>query len=495
MNRSELKRLIKIEEEIHKIVKEEMGFEYYDIEWDIIPDVKMMEIMAYRIPTNISNWKYGRDYERQKTIYDNMDAGLPYEVVLNTDPVRSYLMKSNTLAVQCLVMAHVCGHAAFFYHNRLFQNSRRDILEVMSSASNRFSKYEKIYGIEEVEKTIDAGHAIQFHSSPFDNETEDQKIERIYKQKLLVKEPEIHSEFRDILTIDDNKKEIDVGLKNQLLMRTLRLKKPVEPTEDILRFLVDNSVILDDWQKDILETLRDEGRYYWPSIKSKYANEGFATFIHQKVMKELFKRGFLNDSEHAQFNYANSLVKATNPYSLNPYLVGCSIWEDIEDRWNTGKFGEDYKNCTNAVELENWDKKTMAGNEKIKTVLSNYNDWFFIQEFLTAKLVKDLNIYLYVKQVPVPDWERWIITDHEAEETRKIIVNSFVHSHIPAIEVVKGYDRKEIVLHHKWAGVDLDPDYTKETMKHISYLWGGRSMLKTKINDKEFVYSVDYKRN
>lgn len=490
MNKSELKKLIKVEDEIHKIIKDEMGFNYYDIEWDVIPDSKMMEIMAYRIPTNISNWKYGRDYERQKTIYDNMSAGLPYEVVLNSNPVRSYLMKSNTFAVQCLVMAHVCGHAAFFFHNKLFENTRRDMIEVMSSANERFMKYEKIYGIDEVEKTEDAAHAIQFHSSPFDNETRKEKIERIYKQNLKKKNPEVESEFYDILDNKQSvKKELDIALRNQLLLKSLRLKKPVEPTEDILRFIIDNSLILEDWQKDILETLREEGRYFWPVIKTKYANEGFATFIHQKVMSELFKRGILSSNDHAQYNYANSLVKATNPYSLNPYLIGCSIWEDIEDRWNKGKYGEEWNKCTDVDKLENWDKKTMKGMEKVKNVLRTHNDWFFIQEFLTAKLVKKLNIYLYVKQSPIPDWERWVITNHDAEETRKIIVNSFVHSHIPAIEVINSSE-SNISLNHKWAGQDLDPEYCKETLKHIVYLWGGNALLKTKVNGKLKIYTV-----
>ena len=492
MNKTELRKLIKIEDQIHRIAKEEMGYDYFDIEWDIIPDNKMIEIMAYRIPTNISSWKYGRDYERQKTIYDNMHAGLPYEVVLNTDPVRSYLMKSNTFAVQCLVMAHVVGHAIFFHENKLFQASRRDILEVMSSASERFSKYEKIYGIDVVEKTIDAAHAIQFHSSPFDNETENDKIKRIYKQSLKQKEPEIYSEFGDVLKKERKTEDMDIGLRNQLFLKSLKMRKPVEPTADILRFLIDNSIGLDDWQKDIMETLREEGRYYWPSIKTKYANEGFATFTHQKIMKTLFDREFLNHSDHAQYSYANSLVKATNPYSLNPYLVGCGIWEDIEDRWNKGKFGEEYNECSTILELKNWDKKTMLGEQKIKQVIKTHNDWFFIQEFLTPKLIKKMNIYLYAKQEPAPGWERWTITDHEAREIREIIVRSFIHSHIPSIDVISGGGTNEIHLQHNWAGVDLEPKYTKETLKHIAYLWGGRAKLFT-LNEKEkkVIYSED----
>lgn len=135
----------------------------------------------------------------------------------------------------------------------------------------------------------------------------------------------------------------------------------------------------------------------------------------------------------------------------------------------------------------------MKGMEKVKEVLNTHNDWFFIQEFLTAKLVKDLNIYLYVKQSPIPDWERWVITDHEAEEVRKIIVNSFVHSHIPAIEVINGSGRDQITLKHRWAGANLDPEYCNETLKHISYLWGGKAILQTKIDDEKKIYESLYK--
>ena len=59
MNKSELRRLIKIEKRINEIVKDDLGLECYPIEFDIIPPQKMLEIMAYNIPTNISNWKRG----------------------------------------------------------------------------------------------------------------------------------------------------------------------------------------------------------------------------------------------------------------------------------------------------------------------------------------------------------------------------------------------------------------------------------------------------
>jgi spore cortex formation protein SpoVR/YcgB (stage V sporulation) len=53
--------------------------------------------------------------------------------------------------------------------NKYFIDTNKDIIPFMSEATKRFNKYERMYGMDEVEKIIDAGHSIQFHSSPFDN--------------------------------------------------------------------------------------------------------------------------------------------------------------------------------------------------------------------------------------------------------------------------------------------------------------------------------------
>ena len=115
----ELKRLQKIEKRVYEIASEN-GLIFCDIEFDIVPKEKMFEIMAYGMPGQISNWKFGRDYEKTRTIYEKMGAGLPYEVVVHTDPSRAYLMKDNTIAVQSLILSHVVAHVAFFTMNQNF---------------------------------------------------------------------------------------------------------------------------------------------------------------------------------------------------------------------------------------------------------------------------------------------------------------------------------------------------------------------------------------
>jgi len=492
MDKSSLRKLAKIEDRIKQIVHEELGLKTFPIEFDIVPTQKMFEIMAYNIPTNISNWKRGRDYERTRTIYEHADPNLPYEVVINSDPARAYFMNSNTFAVQILVMAHVYGHCAFFTNNKYFIKSRQDIIELMHAASERINKYERKYGIDEVEAIVDAGHAIQLHSSPFvSEETENERRRRIFEQEKAKIYAGQHTSYADLLGKPKVSVEEDIELFNQKLWKLLRLTTPVEPTSDILRYIIDNSRVLEDWQKDILEILRIEGQYYWPMMKTKYMNEGFATLVHEKVVTQLFHEGKLSMSEHSQYNYSNSLVKAENPFQLNPYLMGCSMWKDVEERWNKGRHGRGWLNCMDTKTKEEWDTGAMEGWEKCKSVMSTYTDWFFMQDFLTPDLIRDMKIYIYKPQVKTKSID-YIVTKAEAEEIREKIVAAFAASPIPKIEIVDGnYEGKGwMALNHKWSGSDLDMTYANETLKHIVRLWGQPARLTTKEGDEDKVITV-----
>lgn len=497
MQQGELQRLMKIEDIIMRYA-EEYGLQTVDIEWDVIPDQKMLEIMAYHLPTNISNWKYGRDYERMRTMQENAAVGLPLEVVINSDPIRAYLMKSNPFAMQAMVMSHVIGHAAFFTMNEYYVPTRKDIVSIMKRASDRFNEYERKYGMDEVEYIVDAGHALQLHSSPFDNETEDERRQKKYEMmKKNVHTPMAKSEFRDLLGNGAQNKVLeDVELYNQKLLRKLRRTTPVEPMMDLLRYIIDNSKILEDWHKDILEVLRLEGRYLWPMIQTKYMNEGFATYWHQIIMERLFDEGHLTDQEHAQYNYSNSLVRAKNPFGMNPYLIGCEMWKNIEERWNKGQHGPEWRNCTDIQLKKDWDTGEMKGREKIMEVMRTHTDWFFMQEFLTPELIVDLDLYVYV-QTEDQQNELLVITKHQAEEIRDLIVKTFSHSRIPMVKVMDGnYNGSgEIYLKHFHAGADLAIKDAQETMKHIWRLWGSKVYLEAVINGAKTVWVCSNKND
>jgi stage V sporulation protein R len=483
MDKTQLQRLIKIEDRIFQIAKKE-GLKFIDIEFDIVPENKMLEIMSYGMPGQISNWKFGRDYERLKTRYDHSSGSLPLEVVVTTDPARAYLMKNNTFAIQALVIAHVVGHVTFSTMNQYHNMLDKQIVSKFIAASKRFEDYERKFGVDILERTVDAGHSINMHSSPFEsNETEDEKRDRIFekiKQKAHDRKPTAYDDmFSEKESSLARQAEVERDLFNHNLWMKLKNKTPVEPTEDLLRYIIDNSRTLSDWQKDILEILRYHGRYIWPHIKTKYMNEGFATYWHEKIMRQLFNEGLMTSEEHAEYNYSNSLVKARNPYSMNPYLIGSEIWKNLVDRWDKGQYGEEWDECQDMEVKRNWKKKVRKNNGKRKMfqTLRTHNDWFFMQNFLTTDLVRELDMYIYALQSDYYE-EKIVVTDKMAHEIRELIVNSFSHSGIPKIQVNDG--RKNLVLEHKHIGMDLEPKYTKKTLEHIAYLWGDEVLLTTK---------------
>ena len=141
----ELERLVQLDGKIREIARN-FGLDFFPQEFDIIPARKMLEILAYRFPVNFSHWSFGRDYEREKTQYE-YGMGIPYEVVLNSNPSRAYLINTNPLPVQVMVMAHVYAHNDFMKNNSHFKPTRKDILPSASEAALRFQKYEKRFGL------------------------------------------------------------------------------------------------------------------------------------------------------------------------------------------------------------------------------------------------------------------------------------------------------------------------------------------------------------
>lgn len=270
------------------------------------------------------------------------------------------------------------------------------------------------------------------------------------------------------------------------------VKTPVEPTGDLLRYIIDNSLILEPWEQDICEVIRQEGRYYWPQIKTKYMNEGFATYWHEIMIKDLVNEGILTHDDHAEFTYANSLVKAMHPMQMNPYLIGSKMWEDIVRRWDMGQHGREWNECDSRVAKENWDKQDGKGHEKMMEVMKSYTDWFFVQDFLTPELVDDLKMYVYVMQ-ETPQSYDFIRTKHTAEQVAKLIVDSFAHSHIPKIEIVNGNgdDAKKMHMVHRHSGADLNIEFASRTMKHIYDLWGREIILDTMVDDTKVRFRVD----
>jgi stage V sporulation protein R len=478
----ELKRLSQFDEKIQEIAKE-FGLDFFPQEFDVIPAQKMLEILAYRFPVNFSNWSFGRDYEMERTKYE-YGFGIPYEVVLNSNPSRAYLMGTNPFPVQVLVMAHVYAHNDFMKNNFHFRPTRRDILPSASEAASRFQKYEMRYGLESVERVIDAGLSIELNTDPdffIREESEEQKRERL---STPAAPPKVRGVYDDL--IPDQK---TVHPSEEKYTE----KTPPEPERDVLLYIINHSPKpLKDWEKDILSVLRDQSRYFMPQRRTKIMNEGWASLWHIRIMERLFKEGLLNEEEHGYYNLYNARVLATHPQTINPYLAGVRIFEDIEERWDKGRFGREWEECRDPMKKQTWDLGLGLGRQKIFEVRRSYSDRFFVEEFLTEKLVDQLDLYLYEGRHEHREI-KYVITERGWKQIKRLLVSHLSTFDIPLILVEDGdYEgRRELYLKHAYEGTELEREYREKTMEHIFYLWARPVHLETVVNGETEVFTFD----
>ena len=466
---NDMHKLAKADAHIQKIVSE-FGLDCFPQEFDVIPAQKMLEIMSYHMPVNYSHWSFGRDYEKQRTQYE-YSGGIPYEVVLNSNPSRAFLMRTNPYPIQVLVMAHVYGHNDFMKNNIYFKATRRDMLTSASESAGRIRKYEEDYGIDAVEKLIDAAQAIQMHIDsdifPSTSETESAN-EKSARKKSAGNFTNPHGDLFDY----ENKEKQKSFAEKQEENRILKKKNPVEPDVDIMGFIMKYSPRgYEEWELDILNVIREQSKYFMPQRKTKVMNEGWASFWHMRIMTRLFQDGFLTPEEHGFYNLYNARVLASNPYGLNPYLLGVKAFQNIEHRFNTGQFGQEWER-SNSPDKWDIDLKMGKGMEKIFEVRRTHMDWFFLDEFLNKPIVEASELYLYGSK------QQGGVEELKVEETnwkviKDLVVRSFAHSGIPLIKVIDGDfgGKRELYLKHHYDGLTLEEDYAKQTLRQIFFLW------------------------
>ena len=213
---------------------------------------------------------------------------------------------------------------------------------------------------------------------------------------------------------------------------------PPKPEKDLLLFIEQYSRELEEWQRDILTMMREEMLYFWPQLETKVMNEGWASYWHQRIMRELN----LTTNETIEYAKLNAGVVQPSKTTINPYYLGLKIFEDIEER---------YDNPTSEM-IKNGVTPN-SGREKIFEVREIESDISFIRNYLTKDLVKREDLYLFGKK-----GNEYRITDKDHEEVRDQLVSMRVNGGFPYIVVENGdYLRNgELYLKHGYEGMELD---------------------------------------
>ena len=406
--------------------------DWFPINYEICDYYEMIGHMSYHgLPSHYGHWSYGKSFERTHQFYNMGLEGLPYELIINSNPSIAYLMRENPLFMQVLIMAHCVGHSDFFKNNPQFKNTRPEtVIARFRNARNRIQGYieDPSIGIEKVEKILDAAHAIRFQTYRDGQERIPHKI--------------IKDELTEKIRFDEKGSYSDVNIE----------KIPLSYDVDLLGFIVEHGTHLSDWERDLVDIVRTESLYFVPQIKTKILNEGWASFWHYKLMHELE----VPQDIHLPFLKTHNQVVRPHIGGINPYHVGFHLFQRLERE---------------------------RGLEECFFVREVFHDIAAIRALMTRQDFEDLNLFSYS-----PKRNAYTIDDISDEDgwenIREDLIRNTGVNGIPVIGVADIEPGNVLVLYHDHDGRDLELSYAEQVVKSISELWEDVVKLNTIIEEE-----------
>ncbi len=434
------------------------GLECFPQEFELCDHNQMLAYMSYSgMPAHYPHWSYGKSYEKLKTLYDYGISGLPYEMVINSNPALAYLMRDNSLLLQILTIAHVYAHNDFFRNNFTFRSTHPEYtLAAFKGHGDRIRGYieDPSIGIDKVEAMLDAAHAVSLQC----------------RRNLAIRKLNLEEERARLLesTRPTTDEFARIHARKEYVEPDLR-KVPVVPDEDLLLFIRDYNPYLAEWEKDLLTIVHEEAQYFIPQIETKIMNEGWATFWHKRILDSLN----LPQDLQLEFIVRHNQVVRPAQNGINPYHVGLRVWDDLFRREHGIEPGEE-------IESIPPDPK---GDSLLFGVRESDRDVSFLRRHLSEQLMRDLKLFEYEKRDEdiivsnVADEEGW-------EKVKETLLKNVGMNTVPIIKVEDSdYSHNHtLYLKHCHDGRDLQLEYAEKTLFYLRRLWQRDVVLETTVN-------------
>lgn len=447
----------------------------YPSQIEVITAEQMMDCYAsVGMPIYYHHWSYGKHFIGVEKSYQRGEMGLAYELVINSNPCIAYLMEENTMAMQALVIAHACyGHNSFFKNNYLFKmwTSADAIVDYLVFARRYISECEERYGIDEVESTLDACHALMNYG-----------VDR-YKHPsgLSLQEEKIRQQNREMyLQTQVNELWRTIPHSKETAKQQEKKRFPAEPQENLLYFIEKNAPLLQPWQREIVRIVRKIAQYFYPQGQTKVMNEGWATFWHYTLMNALYDERLVTDEFMLEIlqNHTNVIRQPAynSPHysGINPYTLGFHMMQDIR------------RICENPTDEDKQWLPHVANTDwltSLDNAMRNYKDESFIAQFLSPHLIRELKLFHMIDDTQNP--ELWIQSIHNAQgyqQIRETLSSQYnLGNQEPNIQVysVDIEGDRSLTLHHTQHNRVPLGAATDEVLKHLYMLWKFPVVLKT----------------
>jgi len=343
---------------------------------------EIAEVASMGLPNRFVHWYWGGAYKEIRLQQDKSLLSI-LELVLNSRPAYAFLRRSNTYLQNVLVIAHVYGHADFFANNHWFQKSNKNMLNEAERHARMFREYERRWGAGVVEPLLDSCLTVATTVNAF---------------------------------------ERDAARRRRRLVYFLEEHAPLE-----------------EYERDVLQAVREEAEYFDLIQRTHVTNEGWATFVEATLLREL-----LSAREWAEA-CVHLCARPT------PYTLGYALFGAIRRR---------------------------AGFQGALMARRYYEDVRLIDETLTQELVDGLDLFVYDPR----DRSR----NTRVEAVKEMLIEQKLTRGEPRVEVEDPDHPRDLVLVHVEEGRKLDPRRIALYLKAVQALW--KHPVRLRANGKLYTY-------
>ena len=370
---------------IHQLedLAHDRGLIFTPVVFQVTDSDEIAEVASMGLPNRFIHWYWGGTYKELVT-QQSKEVFSILELVLNTAPSHAFLRNSNTYLQNVLVIAHVFGHADFFTNNHWYQKSNKNMLNEAERHARLIRAYELQYGRERVEKLLDA---------------------------LLTVATSVN-------TFERNSQE-----KRKRLMYYLEERAPLE-----------------DFERALLEAIREEAEYFDLIQRTHIINEGWATFVEAELLTHLLTAR----------EWASISVQLCNRPA--PYTIGYTLFKNVRD----------HEGFDRTLELRQF-----------------YEDISLIDLALTEELVRRLDIFVYDPKEKQKSYD--------LQKVKEMLIAQKLYKGEPRVEVDPASHGRDLMLVHLDEDRKLEPKRVGLFLKAVYSLW--RNPVKLRANGK--VYTFD----
>ena len=358
------------------------GLAFDPVVFQITDSDEIAEVASMGLPNRFIHWYWGGTY-KELVLQQSKEVFSILELVLNTAPSHAFLRSANTYLQNVLVIAHVLGHADFFANNHWYRKSNKNMLNLAEQHARMIRSFEVRYGRERVEKLLDALLTVATSVNAFERSG-----------------PE---------------------LRKRLI------------------YYLEERAPLEDFERILLESIREEAEYFDLIQRTHIINEGWATFVEAELLNRL-----LTAKEWATIS-----VQLSNRPA--PYTIGYTFFASLRDQ---------------------------AGFDRVLEIRRFYEDVSLIDLVLTDELVRRLDILVYDPKEKQKSYD--------LQKVKEMLIAQKLYKGEPRIEVDAASQGRDLLLAHLDEDRKLEPKRVNLFLRAVYSLW--RNPVKLRANGKVYTY-------